>query len=118
MIEPLLKRSSYSRDPDAWQVHAAAKAEQASFRDAIESQGRAIGLAERFGWDSAGPQERLAAYRKGAPWRGDLLGLADVRWLASVMSGEVEVESCEETPQAGSRIKRCEDSTSLDRRAN
>lgn len=118
LIEPLLKRSGYARDPDVWQIHAAAKAEVGAFRAAIDSQERAIGLVERFGWDGTGPRERLAAYRKSTPWRGDLLGLADVRWLASVMTGDVEVESCEETPQAGSRIKRCEDSTSLDKRAN
>jgi hypothetical protein len=28
------------------------------------------------------------------------------------------VETCEETPQAGSRIKRCEDSINLEKRAN
>lgn len=118
LIEPLLKRSGYARDPDVWQVHAAAKAELGAWRDAVDSQERAIGLVERFGWDGTGPRERLAAYRKSTPWRGDLLGLANVRWLASVMTGDVEVERCEETPQAGSRIKRCEDSTSLDKRAN
>lgn len=118
LVEPLLKRSASARDPDIWQIHAAAKAEVGAWREAIASQERAIGLAERFAWDTAGPQERLAAYRKSTPWHGDLFGLANVRWLASVMSEDVEVEQCEETPQAGSRIKRCDDSTSLDKRAN
>jgi hypothetical protein len=118
LMEPLLKRSYFARDPDVWQIYAAAKAEVGAFRDAIEAQERAIGLAERFSWNVATPQERLAAYRKSTPWRGDLLGLADARWLASVMPEGAEVETCEETPQAGSRIKRCEDSTNLEKRAN
>lgn len=42
-------------------------------RSAIQSAQGAIVAAHKLGWDLAPLEQRLAAYRSGKPWNGQLL---------------------------------------------
>jgi TPR repeat protein len=63
-------------DPQMFEVIAAAYAASGDFRNASAQQQAAIRKARDLGWDTRAMEERSAAYRRGAPWRGDLLPMA------------------------------------------
>jgi len=105
LIEPLTKPGRLNSDPDVWQIRAAALAGLGSFDPAAESQRRAIELATQQGWDVAPLEQRVAAYRGGSAWQGDLLGLQGLRW-GEEPAGNVS-ETCSEVAEAGSRLSRC-----------
>jgi len=53
----------------------AAYAANADFRAASAQQRIALRKAQSLGWNTRLMTQRLAAYRDGRPWRGDLLTL-------------------------------------------
>ena len=55
------------------EVLAAANAQDGKFADAISLQKRAIRGAQRFKWDTAPLQQRLAKYEARTAWTGNLL---------------------------------------------
>jgi len=52
-----------TKDPDAWQVLAAAQAKAGQFAEAITAQQKAIDLARGYGWTLTSLDRRLEAYR-------------------------------------------------------
>ena len=52
-----------TKDPDAWQVLAAAQAKAGQFAEAIATQQKAIDLARGYGWTLTSLDRRLEAYR-------------------------------------------------------
>jgi hypothetical protein len=105
LIEPLTRAARLGSDPDVWQILAAALAGQGSFDPAAESQRRAVELASRQGWNVTALEQRLATYRGGSAWHGDLLGLQGLRWGPEPI-GNIS-ETCSEVAQVGSRLSRC-----------
>jgi TonB family protein len=59
-------------DPQMFETIAAAYAASGDFHNAVAQQQRAVGKAQSLGWDTRRMDERLADYRHGRPWRGDL----------------------------------------------
>jgi hypothetical protein len=60
-------------DPQMFEVLAAVAAANGDFKGAIAQQLVALQKAHTLGWArTAGMEQRLAAYRAGQPWRGDL----------------------------------------------
>ena len=62
-------------DPQMFEVVGAAYAANAEFRAASAQQRIALRKAQSLGWNTRLMTQRLAAYRDGRPWRGDLLTL-------------------------------------------
>ncbi|HEY6514610.1 MAG TPA: energy transducer TonB [Steroidobacteraceae bacterium] len=60
-------------DPTPFEIRAAAQAAEGQFADAAESEKKAISRAQALRWDVSPLQARLAVYRAGKPWYGDLL---------------------------------------------
>jgi uncharacterized protein len=67
------KRWDFESDPTAIEVMAAANAQDGKFADAVALEKRAIRAAQRFKWDVAPLQQRLATYEAGTAWTGNLL---------------------------------------------
>ena len=60
-------------DPTGPEIRAAAQAAEGHFTQAVKSEREAIGRARDLGWILLPLQRRLALYRAGKPWYGDLL---------------------------------------------
>jgi len=60
------------KDPQMHEAAAAAYASHGDFKLAASQQERAIRKAGQLGWNTQPMQERLALYRGGQPWTGDL----------------------------------------------
>ena len=63
-------------DPQMFEAVGAAYAANGDFRQASAQQQIAIRKAQSLAWNTRVMAERLAAYRGGRPWRGDLFALA------------------------------------------
>jgi TPR repeat protein len=68
-----LAKSALQADPQTIETVAAALAATGDFARATTEQQRAIDKARALAWNTRLMDERLAAYREGKPWRGDLL---------------------------------------------
>jgi TPR repeat protein len=62
-------------DPQMFEAIGAAYAASGDFRQASAQQQIAIRKARSLAWNTRMMTQRLAAYRDGRPWRGDLLAL-------------------------------------------
>jgi TonB family protein len=62
-------------NPTAVEIRAAALADSGAYGDAVKKEHRAISMASSLSWDLAPLNERLARYKAGQPWYGNLLGL-------------------------------------------
>ena len=60
-------------DPTGEEIRAAAYATEGHFAHAVKVEREAIGKARRLGWSLSPLQQRLARYKSGQPWYGDLL---------------------------------------------
>jgi hypothetical protein len=60
-------------DPQMFEAVAAAYAVTGDFADAQSQEAIALKKARKLGWHTDPMEERLAAYRSGKPWYGDLL---------------------------------------------
>lgn len=63
-------------DPQMFEAVAAAYAANGDFHNAVAQQRVAIAKARRLAWNTHLMDERLAAYRSGKPWRGDLFAVS------------------------------------------
>jgi len=70
---------NYSRDPQAHEAYAAARAASGDFKDAVAAQHRGLEAAEKLYWNTALMRERLAAYEDRRMWYGDLLAVPPTR---------------------------------------
>jgi len=68
-----LDKWDFDSDPTAIEVLAAANAQLGKFSDAVALEKRAIRGAQRFKWDIAPLQQRLAKYEARTAWTGNLL---------------------------------------------
>jgi len=68
-----LSAGEIQSDPQMFEVLAAAAAANDDFRDAVQQQQLALQKAQALGWNTHEMGKRLAAYRAGKPWYGDLL---------------------------------------------
>jgi hypothetical protein len=59
-------------DPQMFETVAAAYASNGDFANAKAREEIALTKARKLGWDTTPMEERLAAYRGGKPWYGDL----------------------------------------------
>jgi hypothetical protein len=59
-------------DPQMFEAVAAADAANGDYRGASATQQLAMRKAQTLGWNTRAMAERLAAYKSGKPWRGDL----------------------------------------------
>ena len=59
-------------DPQMFEAVAAADAANGDYRGASDAQQLAMRKAQTLGWNTRQMAERLAAYRSGKPWHGDL----------------------------------------------
>ncbi len=62
-------------DPTGYEIRAAAYAAEGHFAHAVDAEQEAIAQARRLGWSLAPLQTRLARYRAGKPWFGNLINL-------------------------------------------
>ena len=60
-------------DPQMFEAVAAAYAANGDFRNAVAQQQVALRKAQNLGWDTHAMNDRLAAYRGGKSWQGELL---------------------------------------------
>lgn len=60
-------------DPQMFEALAAAAAAGGNFAGAVSQQQTAIGKARDLAWNTHAMEERLAAYKSGKAWQGDLL---------------------------------------------
>jgi uncharacterized protein len=60
-------------DPQMYEVAAAAYAANGDFRNAVAQQQVALHLAQGLGWDAGAMGVRLASYRSGKSWQGELV---------------------------------------------
>jgi TPR repeat protein len=67
-----LRQGEIQSDPQMFEVLAAAYAANGSFDAAVEQQETAIRKARTLAWNTRLMKERLAAYKAGRPWQGDL----------------------------------------------
>jgi hypothetical protein len=81
-------------DPQAMEAVAAAYAVNGKFKDAASRQQKAIRLATRLHWNISLMTERLAAYRSGQHWTGDLFVLPAAESLAP--PGSKNMKRCDE----------------------
>ena len=70
-----VKNYSYSQDPQTHEALAAARASNGDFRGALAAQQHALEAAEALHWNTAQLRERLASYKAGRMWYGDLLAV-------------------------------------------
>ncbi len=59
-------------DPQMFEAVAAADAANGDYRGASATQQLAMRKAQTLGWNTRAMAERLATYKSGKPWRGDL----------------------------------------------
>ncbi len=71
MIDEVLH--NVDEDPMAFEIRAAARANQAEYDGAVKDQSKAIRAAKSLSWDLAPLNERLACYQAHEVWRGSLL---------------------------------------------
>ena len=57
--------SSFDYDPLLSETRAAAYAAQGDFKKAQRAQAKALGIAEKLGWDATSQRARLLAYEQG-----------------------------------------------------
>jgi hypothetical protein len=62
-------------DPQMFEAVAAAYAANGDFHHAVVQQQRAVVKAQNLGWHTHLLEERLAAYRHGNAWHGDVFRL-------------------------------------------
>jgi TPR repeat protein len=60
-------------DPTAFEIRAAADASAGKFKEAVQSESKALLMARRLSWDVTALNERLANYTANQPWHGALL---------------------------------------------
>ena len=65
-------KSDFGMNPIWFEIRAAAFAGKGDFENAQKDQETAVGKAKRLGWNTAPQQARLAEYKAGKPWNGDL----------------------------------------------
>jgi hypothetical protein len=70
-----LSAGEIQSDPQMFEAVAAAYAANGDFHNAVAQQRVAIAKARRLAWNTRLMDERLAAYRSGKPWRGDLFAV-------------------------------------------
>lgn len=75
-------------DPTGYEIRAAAEAAEGHFKQAVRAERQAIAHARRLGWMLAPLKARLARYRAGKPWFGNLLN-------ATVPASGTPQPSCE-----------------------
>jgi len=68
-----LEQGDIQSDPQMFEVLAAAAAAAGDIDAAVDHQETAIHKARALGWDTRAMEQRLAAYKGGRPWQGDLL---------------------------------------------
>ena len=71
-----LERKAFAHvdvDPTGYEIRAAAQAAEGHFTQAVKSEREAIGKAHALEWNLSALKRRLALYRSGKPWYGDLL---------------------------------------------
>lgn len=64
-------------DPTGYEIRAAAFAAEGHFKRAVSAERQAIAHARALGWTLAPLQGRLARYRAGKPWFGNLLNFGE-----------------------------------------
>ncbi len=67
-----LAQGDVQSDPQMFEALAAADAATGDFGDAVAQQQQAIGKARELSWNVRGMQERLAVYRAGKAWQGEV----------------------------------------------
>ncbi len=67
-----LARAGMDADPQVLETIAAAHAAAGEYDRAVAQQESAIAKARELTWNTRAMEERLAAYRNRAPWRGEL----------------------------------------------
>ncbi|MEZ5533845.1 MAG: energy transducer TonB [Steroidobacteraceae bacterium] len=72
-----VKGRNLSQDPQSFDALAAARAANGDFRGAARAQQQAIAAAGKLQWNPSRMHERLAAYRAGTMWYGDLLAVPE-----------------------------------------
>ena len=70
-----LSAGEIQSDPQMFEAVAAAYAANGDFHNAVAQQRVAIAKARKLAWNTRLMDERLAAYRSGKPWRGDLFAV-------------------------------------------
>jgi TPR repeat protein len=60
-------------EPTAYEIRAAAQASGGEFKEAIQSEKKALSLAQRLKWDVAPMNDRMGHYTVSQPWFGTLL---------------------------------------------
>jgi TPR repeat protein len=60
-------------DPTAYEIRAAAQASDGEFKEAIQSQKKALSLGQKLKWDVTSMNDRMAHYTASQPWYGTLL---------------------------------------------
>jgi len=68
-----LNKWDFEADPGAFETIAAAYAQSGKYTDAVESQKRAIRVAQKFGWNTAALEKRLEKYLNNGTWTGNLM---------------------------------------------
>jgi TPR repeat protein len=72
LLEKIQK--DFDEDPRAVEIRAAAAADLGHQSEAIKYEEAAIGMAQKLGWELTPLAGRLAGYREGKTWSGDLVG--------------------------------------------
>ncbi len=111
LMAPFLSNSTAVKDPNLWQVQAAALAGLGDYDAAADAQRKAIARAGLLDWNLDAMNERLRTYGSRQPWTGDLLALKGLDWVSEAWTNELTSETCEETPEGGTRVKRCKPHT-------
>jgi TPR repeat protein len=65
-------KADYEMNPIWYEIRAAAQAAQGDFEKAVKDQAKAVGMARRLGWNTVPQNARLADYKAGKAWTGDL----------------------------------------------
>jgi hypothetical protein len=73
-----LKTGDYDSDPLTSEAFAVALAANGHAAEAVSREEHAIKLAEDYRWNATAMRDRLAAFRKGHAWTGDILQLPPV----------------------------------------
>jgi tetratricopeptide (TPR) repeat protein len=107
LVEPLLKHPLLKDDPGIWQLAAAAYAGMARFAEAVAAQDKAIQNAQRYDWDLVGLTARRQAYAEGRRMDGPLLVVATRAARADTPDSVRRPEVCSDSPETGSRLRRC-----------
>jgi TPR repeat protein len=70
-----VKNYNYPRDPQTHEALAAARAANGDYKGAMAAQKNALEAAGDLHWNTAQMRERLASYKAGRMWHGDLLAV-------------------------------------------